>query len=390
MANDIAITLTSDTRKFSQGMKSARDDLSLFSSSIKAAGGLVAGFLSFQAVKAGFSTLSETVGKLDDLAAEAERLGVSTEFLSELQHAAQLSDTDIAALTGGLEKLEKNLGKATLEGGDLTKMLQRAGIDANDLAKLGPEKAFLKIADAVSRISDPLQRAAFITDVFGKSGQSLIGILSKGSEGINQLREEARRLGVSLSSDAAERIGLADDAMKRFNSAVEGLKTTFAVELAPALTSFVNLMTNSLVPALGRVAREFSLLKQNAEEAFHLLSNPRSLMNAQKAIDEFRLDRNRKLLLPKDGLGAANPNPQAKGGAGADIDLGGIKKDFKTFAKPLDVSSKEGFSQLARALTKPTGTTVADKQLREAQKANQHLGKIEAGLANFPKVAPAF
>jgi hypothetical protein len=366
--NDIAVTLTSDTRKFSQGMKNARQDLALFSAAAQslkaglvAGGAAIAGFFAISTVKSGLSELKNTIGQLDDLAAQSERLGVSTEFLSELHHAASLSDTDIEALNGGLEKLEKNLGKATIEGGDLTKMLARAGLDADELAKAGPEEAFMRIADAVSRIRDPLQRAAFVTDVFGKSGQSLVGILSKGRAGIQELREEAQRLGVSLDSETAQKIGLADDSLKRFDASWKGLKTTLVVEVLPAITSTMNYLSR-------------------------LIASWRSF---RKDIGD-DLERLRRQALPKNGMGVADPNLPGKGGGLPDLDLGGIQKDFKSFASPIAIETREGFGILARALTRDGNKSAAEKQLAETKKSNAHLSRIEDGLKNQPKIAPPF
>ena len=399
MSKDIAVTLTSDTRKFSSGMKSARDDLSLLSTGIKAAGVAVAGFLTFQAVKSGLGALTDTIGKLDDLAAESERLGVSTEFLSELHHAAKLSDTDIEALNGGLEKLEKNLGKATDDGKGLTDTLAKFGLDAQQLAAAGPEEAFLRISDAAAGIRDPFQRAAFVTDLFGKSGQSLLGILGKGREGITELRKEARLLGVSLSSDAAEKAGLADDAMKRLDSSWMGLKTTLAIELAPAMTSFVNWLAID-VPAGARKAKaEVDSLTNSFGDLINLIaSGPTNLFGSRK------MDKLRSMMLPdKNGtarplkgdmdvvLGEPGEFPnRGKGADGPAAAVGDILKEFKSFAKPLAIDSKEGFSTIARALTKSTTDPVGNKQLAEQKIANKHLAKIEDGLKNQPKIAPPF
>lgn len=391
MANDIAITLTSDTRNFSRGMRSAREELTLFRSTIDTVKGAVAGFLTFQAIKGGVGVLTDTIGKLDDLSAQADRLGVSTEFLSELQYAAKLSDTEVESLNGAFEKLEKNLGKNSIEGGDLTKMLNKVGLDSKKLMAAGPEEAFLQIADAASRISDPLQRAAFVTDVFGKSGQSLIGILSRGKAGINALREEARNLGISISGDAAEKIGLADDAMKRLGASTDAFKNILAIELAPLTTSVLDGMTASV----GFLADQWRNAKDNLGEFVHLLGNARNFLprfaggiSAQESINQFRRDRQAE----RDAQRIAREGNKTVRGDG--IDLGGpdskLKQDFKSFAKPLALESKEGFSALARALTQSSGNAIADKQLAEAKKHTTQLGRIEEGLRNQPKIAPAF
>lgn len=429
MARDIAVTLTSDTRNFSRGLKSARDDLNLFGSSINSIKSAITGFLTFQGLKSGIQSIISTVGELDDLGALSDRLGVSTEFLSELQYAAKLSDTDIEALNGGLEKLEKNLGKATLEGGDLNKMLGRVGLEADELRKRGPEQAFLAIADAISRIADPIQRAAFVTEVFGKQGQSLIGILSKGRKGIQELRDEAKSLGITFSTDMKEKVGDADDAVKRMSAALDALKRDIALTFADSITGsvdnikgFADAIRDNVIPTLNDMAKGAADSNKELKELNKWLSGSgiksfltdpdnfitRMMKSPERLKGLFR-DRRRDMLpraggaagpidemLPKSG-GAAGPigpknefHPGPAVNPGDMIDLGGILKDFKSFAKPLAIESKEGFSTIARALTQKTDSPLANKQLAEAKIANKHLGKIEDGLKNLPKVAPAF
>lgn len=391
--NDIAVVLSANTRDFKRGMQEAQSDLKGLRMAFDSARKVAVGFFTFTSLKTGFGVLKDTIGRLDDLAAQADRLGVSTEFLSEIQEAAKLSDTDIEALNGGLEKLEKNLGKATVEGSDLTKMLKRAGLDASQLARQGPEEAFLAIAEAVASIEDPFQRAAFVTDIFGKSGQSLLGILSRGREGIAALRSEVRSLGGTLTSDGAAKISEADDAFKRLHIIMEGLKKDFAVaiapDLVPLLQDIASAMRSDVLPILKdtlSVLKEFRPELQFVVKHLTVLGQVLTFYGKLKGIWKG---------LNSDPFMDAVPPGGAAGPVGAarrNTDLGGPKKEmeFKSFAKPIEIMSKEGFSLLARTLTKPSASNVGQQQLAQAKKTNELLAKIAGVIASLPKVAPPF
>lgn len=361
-AGDMVVNLTANSRGFASGMRSARSELSGFQAAVGQVKVALAGFLTFQAIKTGIGTIIDTIGKLDDTADLASRLGVSTEFLSEMQGAAMLADTDVEALNNGLKKLEKNLGKASIEGGELQKMLARVGLDATELAALGPEEAFLQIADAVKSIENPMHRAAFVTDVFGKSAVNLVNLLAEGREGIKGLRSEVRGLGGGLGEFDAAAVGEADRALKSMAIAWEGMKRDVAVTFAPVVVELTKAVRDHLLPAI-----------REAGEVMKRL---------------FPKDNVIQLKPPDDG-----PKIDLAAGAGDAvhdrIDMG--FKDMKAMSKPIEVMSKEGFSILARALQKPSAAqNVAQNQLKEAQKANKHLGNIEDALKNQPQVAPAF
>jgi len=370
---DIAVTLTADSRGFGRGVKSARDDLSALRETVDSVKTALVGFLSISAIKGFVGGLTDTVGKIDDLAAQADRLGVSTEFLSELEGAAKLSDTEIDSLNQGLLLMEKSLGKAGLRGEDT-------------------EETFLKIADSVAAMNDPMERAAYVTEIFGKSGQSLIGILSRGRAGIQDLRNEVRSLGGSIGDDMADKAGLADDAVKRLTIAWDGLKNTLAIDLAPALTSVLGGLTDiargmkdTFGPILKSTLELLGEFRDNLEEIAFVggkLFEGSSLTDAFRDLEAFRRGRDdarNQPVLPRNKAGAA----------GAFEFPDKTKIELKNPA--LDVNSKEGFSALARALRGPS-QNIPQQQLAEQKKGNQKLDDIKNAVKDIklPPVAPDF
>lgn len=394
-AGDIVVNLTANSTQFTKGINQAKSDLSGLSSAVNTAKNLLAGFLTFQGIKGVIGGLRGAIAEVDDLAAASEKLGVTTEFLSEMEYAAKLTDTSVEALHIGLKKMEKTLGEAALGNGDnVVKMLNRAGKDASALAKMGPEQAFLEIADAVSRIPDPMQRAAFATEIFGKGGQELITLLDQGADGIASFREEARKMGLSITKDMADKAGLADDAFKRMDATFQGLKRNLAIELAPALADGakgLQDMAGFVKPLIGLMGDLGSVLKE-VQDDFEEMGVVIGGIWGRAGVKEIE-GMLKELAKQRKERAAALANPiRGKGPAGEVLDLGGrTLTDKQQTNPPLDVFSKEGFSVVARAMQSPA-INVNQQQLVELKGINKGVGRVEQGLKNIklPPVGPGF
>ena len=144
-------------------------DISQFTKTMQTAANrmvsLAQGFLAIETLKMGGGAFAGFVkGSMDAINSTrvmAERLGTSTEALSELQYAAKLSDVDNETLSSSLEKLNVKLAEtATGAGGPAAEALHKLGLNAKTLVGEGPVEAFKDIAAAMETIPNPAQRAA--------------------------------------------------------------------------------------------------------------------------------------------------------------------------------------------------------------------------------------
>lgn len=200
------------------------------------AGGLVA---------LGAAAVNMTVGVIkasDDLGDLAERLGASTEGLSRLQYTAGLVGADVGALSSSLSYLNRIIGDA--EGGSkaANEALARLGLSASQLAGQDVARSFVTVADAISRMPSVSDRAAAAMDVFGRSGQQLLGMLSLNKSAMQAFALQADILGATVSGAVAGQANDASNAMDRMATATAALKRT-AVALAPAVAYVADTIT---------------------------------------------------------------------------------------------------------------------------------------------------
>lgn len=176
-----------------------------------------------------FKTVHEVASMGDEIGATAEKFGIAADALQELGYAANLSDTSAEAVTSSLKFLSKAAVDAANGSAEAVKAFK--GVTLKDATgQIRP------VADLLTDLSDQfaaLPNGAAKTDralqLFGKSGADLIPLLNRGSAGIAALREEARAAGVVLSGQALEASAAYDDAVKRLEGSLQGLKNAFAI-----------------------------------------------------------------------------------------------------------------------------------------------------------------
>lgn len=194
---------------------------------------MLAGLVSVGALVQGFRNFTDT---LDETGKAAERFGVTSEWLSGMGYAAELSGVQFDKLKDGLKDFAKNLGAAEAGSADMAKTLKGLGVTATG----DVEQALGQLADRFAQMPDGPQKAQLAMKVFGEAGLQLIPMLNQGSAGIDELRAEAARLGVVLDSDATASAAAFNDNLTRMRRATEGISTQLVQGMLPAFTQVTN------------------------------------------------------------------------------------------------------------------------------------------------------
>lgn len=194
-----------------------------------------------RAISTAINFISDAIGRTGDMFDKAsKRVGASSATLSEYAYAAQMCGASFNDVEGAFKKFSKVVAGASQGATEAKTALATVGLTVEDLKGLSPDEQFEKLAGAVASISDPTLKAAAAMKIFGANGTSLLPLFDEGAEGIENLRAEARRLGVSVD-DASAKMG-ADyvDATTRAKEAARGFGLTLGAMLAPAATATLN------------------------------------------------------------------------------------------------------------------------------------------------------
>jgi len=236
------LKLSTDARGYRKGLDKAEGDAKRFGKRSAVAIGVgAAGF----SLIAGAATLSiRSFAKAgDEVQKMALRTGFSTEALSELRHAADLSGSSLAGFETGVRRMQRTVFDASSGLAEAERSLEELGLTAEELQRLSPEEQFNRIAGALANVEDDSRKAALAQIVFGRSGTALLPMLAQGAEGLAAMREEARDLGIVFDQEAADKAAEFNDAITRLQASGQAFGQEFAGAVVPALTVGIDALT---------------------------------------------------------------------------------------------------------------------------------------------------
>jgi len=238
------VELFADDSKLVRGLKAAEKRLKAFGAGVQSIGIQMFG-LGASAIAPLLATTNVFAEMGDKLAKMSSRTGISVEALSELGYAAEQSGADLETLEGGVRKMQKFLVDAAQGSKAATSTLSDMGLQLSDMGRLTPDQQFELLADRISKIQDPAIRAATAMEVFGKTVTSLLPMFQDGAKGIEELKQQARDLGLVISTEdakAAESFGdTLDDLWKVMKSGVFAIGAALAPLLQDLATSAIRI-----------------------------------------------------------------------------------------------------------------------------------------------------
>lgn len=173
----------------------------------------------------------------------AQRTGMTAESITQLASAAEMSGLSIEDIESSFRKYQKTLAAAASGNKEATQTLLDLGLSVEQLEAMSPDEQFEALADAVSKVEGPTNRANAAMAVFGKSGTVLLPMLEGGAEGLRELKQQAIDLGIAMDSQAIEAAVELDDAVDALKGSAVGLGRSLGSALAPMLTELAKVST---------------------------------------------------------------------------------------------------------------------------------------------------
>jgi TP901 family phage tail tape measure protein len=202
-AGQAFVELFADDTKLVRGLKATEQKLKAFGAGVQSFGRKIFGLGA--AVVASLAATMKIFSEMgDNLAKMSTRTGTSVEALSELGYAADQSGTDMENLEINLRKMQRTIVEAANGTEAAQKALGRLGLSAAHLGSLAPDEQLALIADRLDQIQNPALKAATAMEIFGKTGTSLLPLMQGGAKGIAELRQQARNLGLTISTEDAK------------------------------------------------------------------------------------------------------------------------------------------------------------------------------------------
>jgi hypothetical protein len=235
----LRVSLGLDSATFSKGLQGAQGRLADFDKKMRKIGGNMSKVgAAISLVGAGIAVaLKGQIDAADELSKASQKFGVPIEKLSQLKHAADLSDVSF-------EELGKSFGllsKKMLEANDGQKMavdlFSRLGVSVADATgKLRPaDDVLFDIANRLAAMPDGAEKTALALELFGRSGAALIPLLNGGGDALHSMMQEADALGLTITEKTGKAAEAFNDNLTRLRGALTGLTVQITAALAPAM-----------------------------------------------------------------------------------------------------------------------------------------------------------
>lgn len=230
----LTIDLNARLASFEQGLKRAElaatqsagrmeRAFGVASKSIAALGGVLSvGML------AGFARDAlASASALDDM---AESTGATVEGLSKLVDIARIGGLDVGQVQTALIRLTKALSGLDDESKGAGAAFQALGLNMAELARLSPEQALERVAQAFGRFADGAGKTSAALAIFGRGGAELLPLL-------NDIASSSER----VASLTAEQAAAAERLEKNWNAlavSTSNWARSLVLDLVPALNQF--------------------------------------------------------------------------------------------------------------------------------------------------------
>lgn len=272
------------------------------------------------AVVAGSFALTQRMAASEDQAGKmAQRIGVSVESLTQLQHAAELTGVATTTLNTALQRQTRRVAEAAQGTGEAKAALIELGLSAENLARLSPDKQFMEIAGAMENVSTSGDKVRLAMKLWDTEGVALLQTINGGAEALRLMKEEADLLGLTITGESAASAAAFNDDLLRLQSTATGMVRLFTEQLKPIFT------------VVFQEARKAMLDNREAAEDLAASIQDRIIKGLKIALEVMRFFHNAWLGIKLVGTAAMT---------GISVALEALLDGLRTLLSPLDLIFK--------------------------------------------------
>lgn len=375
MANSNTNIVISAEDKTRQAFDSVTNRLGKLTGSVGNMSSLIGGLSATAAVGYFVTATKNFADYADEIGKAAQKVGTTTEKLSELKYAGDLADVTFEQLQTGLSKLAKN-AEDFKDG-------SKSAIDAFGKLKIDPTTfkdsadIFTAVAEKLSKMEDGARKTAIAQELLGKSGKELIPLLNAGAAGFADAAKEAKAFGLVIDADAAAASERFNDNLTRLDKASSMLSRALGQQLIPSLADTAAEMAKAVTQGnlLYAVARGIAGIGKIPFDL--VISDPKFTVTGK--IKELRIELNQ---LQKDAKTGKNSGLIGKMLAGGSQEE--INQKIKIVENQLATYEKYQ-AQLAKPPAAPKKTTETKEEALAFEELAKGINLTSVKLAELNK-----
>lgn len=226
-----------------KSLSSAEGRANLFNKAALGIGAAIGGVIT-----AATASAAVFINNADELSKLSQKVGISTEELSKLKYAADLSGVSMGGLQTGLTKLANTADAAASGSKEANNAFKKLGVSVKDAGGnvKSSNSLFEELAERFSKMPDGVEKTALAMDIFGKSGADLIPLLNSGADGLKDMGDEAAKFGAIVDGDAAKASEELNDNLGKLKGVFSGLINTGLQPILPLLADLSNMFIDGV------------------------------------------------------------------------------------------------------------------------------------------------
>lgn len=173
--------------------------------------------------------VKETAAGIDALNDLSDATGSSVENLSALEDAAARTGTQMDTVGAALIKLNQQLANTDPKSG-ASEALKAIGLSAEELRRLDPADALLRVATALQGYADDGNKARLVQELFGKSVKEVAPLLKD--------LAESGKLNATVTKEQADEVDRFNKELSRLGKNATDASRAIVGELLPSLNNF--------------------------------------------------------------------------------------------------------------------------------------------------------
>ncbi|MEO1720955.1 MAG: hypothetical protein AAFR84_00970 [Pseudomonadota bacterium] len=225
-----------NTERMRSAVNRVDDRISGLSSGLSRLGPQIAATFAVGSVVSFGRRALETADRIDKLSLSTQ---ISTDRLQTLSFAADQLGVGADTLTAGLERFSRRLGEfANSGGGPAAKALETLGLETEILSDKFPtmNDRLDEVLRRLAAVPDPARQAALAAQLFGDEvGPKFARLLAQGIDGMEELEQKARDLGIVMEEDTIQKSVEAKDTLDALFTVIETRGIIAFAEFAPVI-----------------------------------------------------------------------------------------------------------------------------------------------------------
>lgn len=240
-------------------------------SGVKKAGKWAAG-IATAAVSAG-AALGEAVNQTAEYADEIDkasfRSGIGAENLQRFKYAAEQSGATLEDIEKSAKKVNERLGEVAEGNEKSIEMFEKLGVSVYDAEgeMRSSDDVYNDVISKLADMGDTAEATAIGTDLFGKAFVELKPMLAAGSDGIQDLKDNADALGIVMSQDAVSAGVVYGDTIADIKNSLGGMVRSLGASVLPMFQKFAD----KLIDWMPKIQSVFSGFEGEFEKTAEIL-----------------------------------------------------------------------------------------------------------------------